>query len=268
MNDLGAPSALIIAHPGHELRVYGWVAEARPVVFILTDGSGRTGRSRLDSTSRILNEVGAEPGCIYGRLTDRELYQAILDHSFELLISLTEELAQSLLYKKIRYVAGDAIEGYNPSHDMCRVIIDAAVKLASRATGHEIGNFDFLLGGHPDPHAERSQGHAIRVRLDSQGLARKLAAARRYGDLANDVNESLSRWGEEPFQTECLRSVEDDAGRDFDTTPFYEEYGERQVSKGYYDRVLRYREHFLPVARAIRRHVKESDDWPAGPYHE
>jgi hypothetical protein len=34
--------------------------------------------------------------------------------------------------------------------------------------------------------------------------------------------------------------------------PYYESYGERQVAAGRYPRVLRFREHFLPVSRALR----------------
>jgi hypothetical protein len=33
--------------------------------------------------------------------------------------------------------------------------------------------------------------------------------------------------------------------------PFYETHGERQVAAGHYRRVLRFREHFLPAARAL-----------------
>src|SRR5207302_1404403 len=31
-------SALLVAHPGHELRVHGWLERERPLVFVLTDG--------------------------------------------------------------------------------------------------------------------------------------------------------------------------------------------------------------------------------------
>src|SRR5262245_62950864 len=75
-------SALVIAHPGHELRVHGWLEQTRPLVFVLTDGSGGAGRPRIDSTARVLERVGAKPGAIFGRFADRELYAAILagDH--------------------------------------------------------------------------------------------------------------------------------------------------------------------------------------------
>ena len=75
---LGRPAALVVAHPGHELRVHGWLEKARPQVFVLTDGSGPTGSSRLRSTTRVLDRAGATAGCIYGRLADRVFYQALL----------------------------------------------------------------------------------------------------------------------------------------------------------------------------------------------
>src|SRR5260370_411620 len=71
-------AALVIAHPGHELRVHHWLERARPVTFVLTDGSGHTDRSRLAATTAILERAGATRGAIYGAMSDRELYQAIL----------------------------------------------------------------------------------------------------------------------------------------------------------------------------------------------
>ncbi|HEX8245140.1 MAG TPA: hypothetical protein VF541_16635, partial [Longimicrobium sp.] len=49
----GTP-ALVVAHPGHELRVYGWMERARPLVFVLTDGSGSGSEGRLESTTGVL----------------------------------------------------------------------------------------------------------------------------------------------------------------------------------------------------------------------
>ena len=37
--------ALLLGHPGHELKVLGWLAENRPRVYVLTDGSGFDGAS-------------------------------------------------------------------------------------------------------------------------------------------------------------------------------------------------------------------------------
>src|SRR5947208_5047344 len=89
-------AALIVAHPGHELRLYHWLERARPLTFILTDGSGHTARSRVPSTSAALARAGARQGSIFGALADRELYQAVLAGRHEMFIKLADQLALAL----------------------------------------------------------------------------------------------------------------------------------------------------------------------------
>src|SRR5258708_215093 len=81
-------SALVIAHPGHELLVYNWLSMANPLVYVLTDGSGHCHKSRLHRTTSILNSLGAQRGSIYGRLTDAEAYSAILAGEVGVFISM------------------------------------------------------------------------------------------------------------------------------------------------------------------------------------
>lgn len=273
-------AALVVAHPGHELCVYGWLERARPRVFVLTDGSGRTGRSRIASTDAVLSAVGAEPGPVYARLTDAALYAAILDRDFALFEGLADELARAFVADGTEYVAGDGAEGYNPAHDACRLVLDAAVALAAAEAGARIDNFEFPLVGRPDQRP--SEAHAGRwLRLDDGTFARKIRAARNYPELAAEVEAALAgsgstglrehpdlaaraglgaaaNGGAEAFRVECLRPAASNGnGRPAsDGPPFYESYGERQVAAGHYARVLRYREHMLPLAEALRSHVE------------
>ena len=182
-------AALVVAHPSHELRVYGWLRAARPLVFVLTDGAGRTGQSRLSETTRILERAGATRGSFYGRHTDLEVYAAILDGRRALFETLAEELAEALARERIEYVVGDAAEGYNTAHDACRLIVDAAVGLARERHGHEVENFDYAVVGPPEEYQpELSDERAIWLRLDPEAFAEKLDAARAYcPDLAADV---------------------------------------------------------------------------------
>lgn len=69
-----SPAGLIVAHPGHELRLYRWLEIARPLVFVMTDGSG-SGRSRIASTIEILDSIGCAAGSVMGAFTDREIYR-------------------------------------------------------------------------------------------------------------------------------------------------------------------------------------------------
>jgi hypothetical protein len=245
----GKSAALVIGHPGHELRVFHWLEIVRPVVFVFTYGSGSSGCSRLPSTTRVLDRVGASKGSFYGTLTDCEVYKAILNHDFDLFIKLAREVARFLMAETVSYVAGDSAEGYNPTHDVCRLVICAAVQLANRSRVNEVKDFDFQLTGT----ANGSSGnHDLRIELDDDAFARKLEVARSYAGLEAEVNEALNTNSERLFRVECLRPVRN-YGDIFrrDAKPYYEEYGEKRVAEGKYGEVIRYREHVLPLAKAL-----------------
>jgi hypothetical protein len=248
----GERTALVVAHPGHELLVQGWLETARPRVCVLTDGSGHSGRSRLPSTSRVLDPAGARPGCVYGRFTDSALYAALLRRDVGLFRGLAEELADAFVRDDIAAVAGDAWEGYNPAHDVCRLLVNAAVKRVRARTGRALRNYAFPLTLPPAP--SPAPPAVFRLCLDDGALGRKLARARAYPELADEVNGALARLGPDAFRTECLHPVGAGEGlRPFEGPPFYEEYGERQVAAGRYRQALRYREHVRPLAHALLR---------------
>src|SRR5207302_1074834 len=146
-----------------------------------------------------------------------------------------------------------AIEGYNSTHDLCRSLINAAVRLVERRTGRAVANYDFLLVGRPDVCSQELADNAIRLHLDDAAVERKLAAALGYPELASEVERALAQFGKQAFATECLRPVDAEAGLNGlqQEPPFYETYGEKQVAAGYYQHVIRYRENVLPLARGL-----------------
>lgn len=228
---------------------------------MLTDGSGHTGASRLASTTAVLERAGARPGSIYGRLTDRGIYRAVLDGDLDLFASLADELAGALDRAGITDVAGDAVEGFNPGHDVCRLVINAALEtLANR--GRHPRNFEFPLEGAPGECPPEDLAAALCLELDAGALERKLAAAASYPEMAAEVERALASHGRAPFATECLRPVRYglEIGGRFPQPPYYETYGERQVAAGIYREVIRFREHLAPLAAGLRaRAVREGD---------
>ena len=246
-------AALVIAHPGHELLVHGWLELAHPTVFVLTDGSGRTGRSRLDATTRVLDQTGAHRSPIYGSFTDRAGYSAILDHRFGFFVSLAEALAGALVAQRIDYVVGDAEEGYNPMHDVCRLVINAAVRAAHRAGGRRVANLDLPIVGGTEENGDGSSTGPLRVELTEDAFARKLAAARGYLALTDEVESALRGRLLSAFRVESFRAVDSHRhDSPCGTEPrFYERYGEKQVAAGHYARVLRYGEHIVPLSNAL-----------------
>jgi hypothetical protein len=241
--------AIVVAHPGHELMVYHWIEKHRPLYCCLTDGSGGAATSRLSSTTRLLNDIGAKAGPIYGRYTDKEIYRLLLDGRVDEFVALTRELADELEGAGVDGVAGDAVEGFNPAHDVCRLIVDGAVEIVSRTTGRDVQNYEFVLDGPP----QCSRPDAVVLRLDDAALERKLAAAHGYVEMRFEVEAALGRHGRQAFATECLRPAATrlHTSRFDHERPYYERYGEKRVTEGRYADVIRYRDHVRPVALAI-----------------
>jgi len=240
-----ARTAVVVAHPGHELRIHGLVERVRPLVFVLTDGSGRSGRSRLAYTSGLLSDLEAPISPVFGRFTDLELYGAMLEGRVDLFLGLAEEIAETLVSDGIEVVVADDAEGYNPAHDVCRFLADAAVGLAASSRRRALATYTFALVGPP--------AGEVTFTLDDAALRRKLDAARRYGPLAREVGAALEEKGIASFRVETFQESREPATQILKSeVPFYESYGERQVAAGFYERVLRHEEHVLPICRALR----------------
>src|ERR1041385_8832197 len=242
----GGNNFVFVAHPGHELCVRAWLTSTRPKVFVLTDGSGHGTQPRIGSTSKLLESAGAERGPIYARFADAELYELILNRDFDPVLQVAREFAQAILTDHVTAVAGDAMEGYNPAHDVCRLIINTAVRTARSLSNRQIANRDFLLVGR---HVETANSGGASMRLSPGAFAEKLAAAQNFPELQPEVQALLSgnslalqnypqidpqslpnrnTLGTEAYCVETLRPVTDESwGEEFlKTPPFYERYGE------------------------------------------
>ena len=275
------PSAIVIAHPGHEVRLHGWLERERPLVLVLTDGSGREGRSRIASTARYLEKFGARRGRVFGRFTDLEVYRAVLARDFSVFTSLCDELADAFVAEGVCTVVGDASEGYNSTHDICRLVVNASIELAARSDERPIANYDFPVVARPDHCPAPLRARALWLRLDDETFARKLSAAREfYPALAAETADALQGRGDErvsghfklkddehaatdldgldTFRVECLRPVSNGDAPFESRVPFYELQGEMRVAEGLYKQVIRFGEHMRPLAAALCEHVERS----------
>jgi hypothetical protein len=248
-------AALVIGHPGHELRLYGWLAAVRPQVFILTDGSGTTGIGRIASSSQVLAKTGSPLGKICAPFSDAGIYEAIRDCNIEEFLTLVDDLADTFMRDEIELVVSDANEGYNPTHDLCREIAQAAVEKVRHMSGRLIPHYEFCLTewehGSTYAHGER----CVHTQLDHATLVAKIEASRAYAELQDEVDRALAVSGVEHFRVECLKRVDDWATIDETYKPQYEVWGEQRVAEGKYASVLRFRQHILPIFLALRAHA-------------
>jgi len=256
--------ALVVGHPGHELRVFGWMCQSRPRGYVITDGSGRSQISRLASTARLLDRAGAGRDEVFGVVSDADVYRAILDGRTSLFLDILEALSTSFVRNEIDCVAGDASEGFNPTHDLCRTLINAAVVMAERATGKKIANYEFCLTEWEQNCVAPHDGRCVHLCLEDELLNRKVEAAENYSELRDEVQKALAQRGKEYFRTECLRKVSEIAVEQPSTDkPFYEIWGERRVAESEYERVIRYGEHVHPIMAAIQQRCARPTRAPA-----
>jgi hypothetical protein len=242
----------MFAHPGHELRLCGWLESVHPEVFILTDGSGHTGISQLHTSSLLLEQAGASRGQVYGTGTDRELYAAVIRQDYGPFYRLVDLLGETLSDPEVEYVVGNTMEGCDPAHDICRLLLDTAVALADQRRTARLGNFGCRLSGSPIPPAT-APGEDL-LRLDDGALARKLAAGLSCQEQAGEVRSALDLFGPEAFRHEYFPPV---PRRQWEqgmrpAKAFYEIDGGAQAAAGRDHEVLSYQEHMRPLIAALR----------------
>jgi hypothetical protein len=239
---------LLVAHPGHELLLHGWICRTRPTVHVLTDGSAHSSAPRLGQTAELLRDAGARPGTLFGRLTDREAYAMILEGNGALLLALAEELAEVLERERPAMIVADAAEGYNPVHDLCRLVAGAAIAMA----GIDVEQVEYAVAGRP-----YGLDASAAINLDDAELAAKMERARGYASARNDVDELLSRHGADAYRREAFRRVADWTALDGDAPPLYERFGEERVAANRYAHVIRRDAHMRPLRDGLRAAVEK-----------
>jgi len=132
------------------------------------------------------------------------------------------------------------------------MVTSSAVALAHNGASRSIDDFEFLLT--EDPARWLTDSSALILRLDDETFEKKLAAVTGYVELKADVEDLFARYGREAFRFERLRpSTRGAADSRVEAEPLYESFGEKRVAAGYYNRVIRYREHVRPLAEALQR---------------
>jgi hypothetical protein len=236
---MAAGAVLIVAHPGHELLLHRWMEINRPTVFVLTDGSGSRGRPRTATSREIVTNTSSRCGAVFGERPDDEWYQAVLDGDASRFLDVAEQMRSDLI-EIPQIIVVDAIEHYNPMHDLAAAV---AIALARRTGVHE-------LLCYPIERETFGRQPFMTIELTEAELNRKQEAARSYLELAREVevyeqrpslrSETLFSLNASSAFAEVLRS-----------RPFYESFGAQRVEQGRFQQLITYRDHVRPLATKI-----------------
>jgi hypothetical protein len=233
---------LLMAHPGHEIALHGWLQKNRPTVFALTDGSDEQVGSRLATTTHVLERSRARAGSVYGRLSGTAVARAILRRDLAGFATVVHELVEWLTEQPVRYLVTDAAEGIDPVHDLCRTIAGVAVELTSAACGRAIPLYEYVVAGDRRACVQQECRGSTRWHLSDEALGRKLTAARQYAGLSAEVDRVLARDGGDAHRVECLHYVAPHTRSTYapGEAPRYE-------ASTTYASLIRYRDHMAPL---------------------
>lgn len=232
---------LILAHPGHELRVFHWMERTTPEVYVLTDGSGGNQLARTSYSKEAIAAAGSEPGQAFGVMTDKQWYDAILARDITPFRRVANAVFKAAEGRPEVTIVADAVDGYNPVHDLTSAI-GAAVAARLAAAGTDVTS----LVSAAVPGVAGSE--ALTVSLDAGARDRKTAAVSAYAPLADEARRIFEE-APESFAREVLMRQDFDWPSEFE--PHWEKFARDRVATGRYANPISYRDHVLPIARAI-----------------
>src|SRR6266496_3965503 len=114
------PSPIVVfSHPNHEIAVLGLIFRLRPHIIYLTDGGGE---ARVDQTKEALE--GYQPASThYLNHSEQSLYDALLEGDTQFYNGLAGEVRAIATQLPADSVYCDAVEFYNPVHDVALPVV-------------------------------------------------------------------------------------------------------------------------------------------------
>jgi hypothetical protein len=250
----GAGTTVVFSHPNHELAIFGMLQSLRPALLYLTDGGGER---RVDETRRGLERIGLGGRARFLGHPERSFYDALLERDSGFFARVVAEVREVLDETRPSQVLCDAVEFYNPVHDLSLPIVRAALREAPDTAIFEV----------PLVHQRAAECEAYRVQrpaeaarrrrvewpISSQELEAKLEARDRiYTMLMAQMGPLLSGIPPEDLALEVVTEAEpalpEPGG---DRVLRYERRAQLLLERREIERAITYAGHYLPVATSL-----------------
>lgn len=205
--------ALSIAHPGHELRMHGFLEMARPYTFILTDNSEEKGQDLMWDTIKVIDRatkqgMSLNPAQLKNpdlrkalkvslkesaekkeHIKDSQIQYDLVNRHIDFFRYYVDFMVENLIKYDITHLACDASEDYHPVHEIVRMIAELAVTRMKNVEGKDIALYDFALSR---PYDESLTEDCVKMELDEDMLDRKLKALVNYPLGIMDLKPNIS----------------------------------------------------------------------------
>lgn len=253
LRDAQVPRLLVFSHPGHELTVFGLLQRLRPDVLFLTDGGGG---ARLAQTRQALASIGLLERARVLPHGDGAFYAALLAHDVGYLRRVADEVRAAVESARARQVLCDAVEFYNPVHDLALPLTLAAV--ADRAA---VEVFELPVVYQRDEPGEVCTVHRFpdaaapgqaALHLTEAELAAKLRARDEiYHELRAQFPDLLAVSAAHAAVEVVRRSNRTVPAPDASRVLRYERRGRLLLAQGMVEQAITHAQHYAPMTAAL-----------------
>lgn len=124
---------MIFGHPAHELALFGFLQRFHPQVIIVTDGGSE---ERIRQSRAGLDLIGLE--ATYLDFPESDFYVALLRREVSFFETVADCLRREIAAASPQQIFCDAIEFYNPVHDITLPLVLRAARAAPQAELFEV----------------------------------------------------------------------------------------------------------------------------------
>ncbi|TPK70430.1 hypothetical protein FKO01_04560 [Mesorhizobium sp. B2-3-3] len=192
-----------------------------------------------------MDAAGATAGAIFGETPDAAWYKALLSTDTGFFADVLRRIRLDLMDCQDVQVVSDAVDGYNPIHDLAHVFGNV---LNVWLRGARPGRKHLCSAAVPNVPGVVE----VEIQLDAAARARKIAAVQAYTPLADEARQILDR-DPQCFDREILIAQNFDWNTHW--TPEWERIGKERVARKLYERSITYRENVQPIAQQLMSEV-------------
>lgn len=248
-------SLFLFSHPNHEVAVYGTLKRLQPVVIFLTDGGGA---ARVEQTKRGLDFILDLQRAHFLNHSEQSFYEAVLTNDLKFWRSVVDQVSDIIRRHQPSEIYCDAVEFYNPVHDMSLPVARAAAKDSPKTALFEIpliyqkntGEKNYEL----QSVAKDLAGQAVNNDLMQEELDAKtsILAGDTYSilksQLGNLISDAMARRAHREEFLKARRQLPRPAS---DQKLRYDERGIIQKNAGLVAKAITYKDHYAPLYNGL-----------------
>ncbi|HKO98469.1 MAG TPA: hypothetical protein VJU86_15840 [Pyrinomonadaceae bacterium] len=245
---------IVFSHPNHELAIFGILQRLRPHLLYLTDGGGR---ERVAETKRGLGRIGLLEQATFLNHSEATFYESLVAGDNSFFGQVTAQVSAVVGLLKPAQVLCDAVEFYNPIHDLSLPIVRAAIPSRENTPVLEVPLVHQKNLASEEYEVQRlpgsRQAEQIEMRLTEEELDQKLFARETiYLSLADQMGPLLSELPRAHTGLEVVAPARSAVPEPTtDQILRYEWRAELLRSRGEFSTPITYSDHYLPIASEL-----------------